>query len=172
MQLLKTIREFDVHPDAPETHIDEYSERHAARAIVLDDEGRVALLRVNKYSYHKLPGGGVEADEDMRQALKRELREEIGCEAEVMAEVGEIIEYRDQWSLRQTSDCYLARKVGEQVSPDFDEGELADDFEMLWVDSIDEAIQLLEGDTPTNYDGDFIHVRDLILLRAAKELIK
>ncbi len=171
MKLLKTIREQDIHPDTPEAHITEYKERHAARAIVLDDESRVALLRVNKYSYHKLPGGGVEAGEDMRQALKRELREEIGCEAEVIAEVGEIIEYRDEWSLRQTSDCYLARKVGTQLSSDFDEGELADDFEMLWVDSIDEAIQLLENDEPTNYDGDFIKVRDLILLREAKELI-
>lgn len=172
MQLLKTIQESDIHPDTSEIHTGKYKDRQAARAVVIDEQGRVALLLVNKYSYHKLPGGGVEGGEDMMMALKRELREEIGCEAEVTTEIGEIIEYRDEWSLRQVSDCYLAKKVGEQVSSDFDEGELASNFEMLWAENIDEAIQLLEKDAPKNYDGDFIKVRDLILLRAAKELVQ
>jgi 8-oxo-dGTP diphosphatase len=60
-------------------------------AVILQD-GRV-LLTQRKSGTHlagawEFPGGKVEPDEDPRDALARELREEIGVEAEV----GEIVE--------------------------------------------------------------------------------
>jgi 8-oxo-dGTP diphosphatase len=61
-------------------------------AAVLIERGRV-LLTQRKSGTHlagawELPGGKVEAGEDPREALRRELREEVGIEARV----GEVVE--------------------------------------------------------------------------------
>jgi 8-oxo-dGTP diphosphatase len=167
MQNLLTIHEQDIVPDAPVIDTSNFRKREAARAIVSDSAGKVALLRVGLYDYHKLPGGGIDEGEDIPTALERELLEEIGCKAEVTGEIGEIVEYRNQFELVQTSYCFMATQVGEKGQPDFTEKELGEQFSIVWADNIDGAISLLEHDEPTNYEGKFIKVRDLALLKAA-----
>jgi len=171
MKLLLTIHESDVYPDKENISSKGFKERSAARAVVLNDKNQIALLKANTYNYHKLPGGGVESGEGMQLTLKRELLEEIGCAANVIAEVGEVIEYRDKWGLKQTSHCYLAKQVGEQQASSFTQSEIDEGFEIIWADNIDLAIELLNHDQPQFYDGLFIQRRDIILLQAAKELL-
>lgn len=171
MKTLLTLRESDVISGANNIEPVGFTERQAARAVLFNEVGQIALLHASKHHYHKLPGGGVDADEDMQQALQRELMEEVGCRAEVLAEIGEVVEYRDQWQLKQVSHCYLAKLVGGQGSPNFTEEEIADGFEIVWADDIDEAIKLVEQSRPANYDGWFIQPRDLALLKAAKNLL-
>ncbi|MEV6417705.1 GNAT family N-acetyltransferase [Kribbella sp. NPDC051718] len=68
--------EYEVELPAP-------SLRPAARAVVLDPEDRILLLRFEFADGHAVwapPGGGVEAGESLPQALARELAEEIGIE--------------------------------------------------------------------------------------------
>ena len=50
------------------------------RALVIDDRGRVFLIKHSYVSGWHLPGGGVEPGETMRQALTRELMEEGNIE--------------------------------------------------------------------------------------------
>ena len=93
MKTLKTIYDTDVGYNNPEPK--EYKLRNAARAVIFDTDKKVALLHATKKSYHKLPGGGIEDGEDMQAALKRELLEEIGCEANNLRDLGIIEEYRN-----------------------------------------------------------------------------
>lgn len=171
MKHLLTIHESDICPEKENLNYEGFKLRHAARAVVLNDKGEVALLKANTYNYHKLPGGGVELGEDMELALQRELLEEIGCQATITAEVGEIIEYRDKWRMKQISHCYIGIQTGELQAPSFTQSEIDEGFEMVWVDSIETAITLLQQDNPKNYDGLFIQRRDIHLLQMARRLL-
>lgn len=158
-------------PESPVVDTSTFRKRDAARAVLLDDQGRVYLLNVSKHGYHKLPGGGIDDGEDIQQGLERELMEEVGCKAEVTVELGTVIEYRDydDGGLEQTSYCYLAKQVGQQVESALEEGELAEEMFEVKVKSIDDAITLLSQDKPDNLEGKFIQKRDLAFLKSAKE---
>lgn len=54
--------------------------RQAARAVVVDPQQRVLLVRFafGDHVVWATPGGGLEADEDAADALRRELAEEVG----------------------------------------------------------------------------------------------
>src|SRR5919112_966551 len=57
-------------------------------SAILQWQGRVLLCRQEKpgKEYWLLPGGGVDAGETIIEALRRELREEVGVEADVQFE--------------------------------------------------------------------------------------
>jgi 8-oxo-dGTP diphosphatase len=68
-----------------------YRPRPSAYAVVLDEAGRVAL--VEEDGEWLLPGGGIEGTESPEQAVVREVREECGCGARVLALLGEAFEF-------------------------------------------------------------------------------
>ncbi len=51
--------------------------RPSARAIIIKD-GKIAMVHSKKYNYYKFPGGGIESDENIEEALIREVLEETG----------------------------------------------------------------------------------------------
>jgi 8-oxo-dGTP diphosphatase len=145
-----------------------FAMRDAARAIVVDSEGQVALLHVSNKGYYKLPGGGIEDGEDKIEALRRECREEVGCEISDITEIGFIVEYRKSYNLKQTSYCYLAKLKGEKGTPNFTEAELAGGFEEVWL-PFDEVQKKMAESTSLDLEGSqFIVPRDTIFLREAK----
>ncbi|MFH1712177.1 MAG: NUDIX domain-containing protein [Patescibacteria group bacterium] len=165
MELLKEIKDKE-YPEDRST----LEPRKAARAILFDENNLIPVLFVSKHNYHKLPGGGIDEGEDQIQALKREAKEEAGCEIEITGEVGKIIEYRSEWNQLQTSYCYLG-KVISKGEPDFTEKEIAKGFQLVWL-TLDEAIDKIKNDQPAGYEGSFIQKRDIIFLKTAKEIKK
>ncbi len=167
MKLLATL-----NPEyASDKEADGFKRREAARAIVFDADGKIALLNVAKKGYHKLPGGGVEAGEGVVDALMRECREEIGCQIAIIDALGEIVEYRKMFKIKQTSFCYLAKVVGPKGEPMFMPDELADGFEVQWV-PFAVAKQLLMLDRPDDQGAVLYMIpREKIMLEAAKHAL-
>lgn len=161
-----------INPEnASEDEVKNYKTREAGRAVVVDESGMFALLHVAKESYYKLPGGGIEENEDKITALNRECLEEIGCEIEVLGEVGSIVEYRKIFNLKQTSYCYLAKVKGEKGKPDFTDDEKENGFEQVWLPYA-EALKAMKESKATNIEGSkYIVPRDTILLEEAKLLL-
>lgn len=53
---------------------------HIAAAVIMDDKGRLLLVRKRGTVYFMQPGGKIEPGENARSALIRELREELNLE--------------------------------------------------------------------------------------------
>ena len=164
MKLLKTISNNDLNLPVEVEKDSKVHLREAARAVVLDDKYNIAILFVSKQDYHKLPGGGLEEDESISQALDREILEETGCHIKVMSEIGEIEEHRENYLLTQKSYCFSAKLMGEKGKPGFMDDEIEDGFVLKWVE-LKTAIELLKQDKPKDYQGHFIQVRDLKFLQ-------
>ena len=171
MKTLLTINQQGIILDSPKQDSLSFRKREAARAVLLDSNDQVYLLNVSNHDYHKLPGGGIDEGESIEKALMRELMEEVGCKAEIIKELGIVIEYRDfeNGGLIQTSYCFLARQVGEQTESSLEEGELDEGMYEVKAKNIEEAINLLQNDKPDNLEGKFIQKRDIAFLKAAIE---
>ncbi|MEK7564351.1 MAG: NUDIX domain-containing protein [Patescibacteria group bacterium] len=170
MKLLKLINPENVS----EEEVKSYPVREAVRAIVVDEDGKIALLHVTEKNYYKLPGGGIEKGEEKIIALKRECLEEIGCDVEVINEIGIIVEYRkllNPRNLKQTSYCYLAKIKGEKGIPEFTESEKRNGFEGIWL-TYDEALKALTESQALNNEGKYYIVpRDRAFLEEADNLV-
>lgn len=161
-----------INPEkVPQNEILTYPLREAVRAVVVDKESNIALLHVKKDHYYKLPGGGIEDDEDHESALRRECLEEIGSEIEVINEIGLIIEYRKIFTLKQVSYCYLATLKGEKGIPNFTEKEKENGFEQIWI-PYEQALEVLSKNIAIDLEGkEYIVPRDTILLKEAEAFL-
>lgn len=139
-----------------------FEQRLAARAIVEDGEGKIALLHVANHGYYKLPGGGIDEGEAIVDALHRECLEEIGCAIGDITELGIIDEYRKEKHFHQTSYCYAAKVAGEKGKPQFTESELERGCEAVWVDKA-QTLGLLSQEASGHQGSflNFIKMRDM-----------
>ncbi len=169
MKILLEISDKEIINGLTERFDKPYVLRKAARAVVFNGKNEIAFQFVSKYNYYKLPGGGVDQEETILEALKREIREETGCEdIKVIDEIGIIIEYRNKFDILQISYCYLAKTLGKIDSPEYDKEEIEEGLESLWV-PMDKAINLLRNSNPDDYQGKFIVKRDLAFLEELKK---
>jgi 8-oxo-dGTP diphosphatase len=143
--------------------------RPAARAVLVDEDGGVYLIRSHTEGYYKLPGGGVEADETLEIALAREVLEETGHLPEIIAPIGQVIQYRHDESFRQDSYAYLARTLGQIQAPELTADEAAAGYQVVRLPSLTAAITALE-DLRHNPDWHSMLNRELAILRAAQTL--
>jgi len=170
MKILKTIRHKDFGFDV--LQVEKYTERNAVRGIIFDKDRNIAFLRSKDRLFGMIPGGGVEEGEQVIDALRREMKEEIGCEISNIRELGIIEEFLDKLSLHQLSYCFIAEVKGEKGEPSLTEDELSVNYETLWF-SFDDAISFSrkELETTLSYRGRFVCERDIFCLNKLKEII-
>ncbi|WP_256974948.1 NUDIX hydrolase [Paenibacillus amylolyticus] len=107
MQLLRRITDSDFIGGAPEFM--ETTTRYASRGLLVDDRLNVAMMYMSKINLYKLPGGGIDEGEEIRDAFLREIKEESGYEAEIIHELGYIEEHKNKNNFMQHSYCFVAK---------------------------------------------------------------
>ena len=99
MELLYSLID-DQYPDNGYNHT-----RPIVRAILYNNQRQIALIHVlcddifGHRDYLETPGGGVEDGEELISALKRELREELNVEVEIIKELGVYDKLYKTWRL-------------------------------------------------------------------------
>ena len=97
----------------PLTTIDH--DRMIARAIVVDDEGYFYFVRANrdddfgKATLIETAGGGVEVGEDLDTAIRRELKEELGADVEVLCKIGVVSDYYNLIHRHNINNYFLCK---------------------------------------------------------------
>ena len=93
--------------------------RRTARVLVFDGGGRVLLIRFvvarveGDFVFWLTPGGEIEAGETELEAARRELREELGLEVEVVGPVySEANRFEHQGEMRDNLDYYFVARCG------------------------------------------------------------
>ncbi len=164
---MKKIGELNLESLTQEEYKD-FRNREAVRAIVVDEDGKVALVHVGRDNYYKIPGGGIDKGEDKIEALKRECMEEAGVHIkENPIELGYIFEAKRSWEMTQKSYCYIAEVEGEKKEPEYTSAEQRQDFSFQWI-SVDEAIELMKSNIPDDIALQYMARRDLMFMEAYK----
>ena len=149
--------------------------RRVVRAIVFDDEGYFYFVRAERDDDFgrarviETAGGGVEGDEELEVAIRRELREELGAEVEVICKIGVVSDYYNLIHRHNINNYYLCRVIS------FGERHLTEDEENRWKlstlkISYEEAISEYEENNNSRL-GRLIRQRELPILLRAKEII-
>ena len=169
MKLLREISDEDFFQKFKHNSGINHKVRVASRTFLFNDNDEIALLYVSKKGYHKLPGGGVEEGETIKQALKREVLEEAGCDIEIMGELGKIIEERQKHKLIQISYCFVSKVKKNYGKPTFTKKEKSEGFQLKWL-KIKKAISLIKKDDTSTYMSKCVNARLKIYLHEVKRL--
>ena len=121
--------------------------RPSARAIILNGD-KIALVYATNEKYYKFPGGGIHDDEDKKQALIREVKEETGLKVipESITEYGSVLRRQksdkdEDTVFEQENYYYLCQTEDVPGSQNLDEYEKEAGFRLVYAD-IGEAIKV------------------------------
>ena len=149
-------------------------DRRIVRAIVFDDAGNFYFVRAErdddfgKATLIETAGGGVEADEDPYSAIKRELKEELGAEVEIICKIGVVSDYYNLIHRHNLNNYYLCRAISfgdKNLTKDE-----TDDFHLSTLKlTYNEAVAEYEKRRKTKL-GRLIANRELPVLKKAREI--
>lgn len=163
MELIKEISDRDLSIESALKSDIRYRLRKASRALIFQ-ENKIAVLNARGLHLHKLPGGGIEENESIGQALTREILEETGCKINQIREIGITIEYRNEIELIQVSYVFTGNVIDNSREPVFTQKERDEGFLLEWM-TVNEAVRLMKiQDKPNSYAGKFIRARDTAIL--------
>ena len=138
--------------------------RITARAILKNNRDMYAVMHSEKFSLYSLPGGGVEPDENIKDAIKREIWEETGCNIADIQELGCIEENRAHCDYTQIDYYYLVTTNDETLCPHMTDNELRNGTSVLWLNAQDMYQRIATPQHTTN-QRKFLQARDVAALQ-------
>jgi len=162
MRLLADLTDMTILGQAGLSHA---SPRLTARAVVVRQDGKIAVMYAEAFGLYSLPGGGVEPGETPEEALIREVAEETGCVCERISELGLIRENRAQADYTQHSYYYVVHTQGPTQAVQLTAAEARHRTTLQWH-STREAWRLIASPEHSTYQRKFLQARDMAALRA------
>ena len=151
-------------------------DRQIVRAIVVDDAGNYYFVRARRdedfgrATLIETSGGGMEPGEEPRTAIRRELREELGAEVEILCPLGLVSDYYNLIRRHNLNRYFLCRALffGEKH---LNRDEI-EDFHLATLKlTFEEALREYELRACTPI-GRLIAARELPILRRAAEVLR
>lgn len=171
---MKQLFEMDLHDYEENATV---FRRPSARAIILREDGWIALVYSEKEHYYKFPGGGIHDDEDKKDALIREVKEEVGLTVipETIREFGSVMRRQKSNVSEHTIfeqenfyyTCQVKKEVGEQ---NLDEYEAEAGFKLRFA-TLEEAIQTNLDYTSEDYFDYIMIQREAKVLQCIRESV-
>ena len=144
--------------------------RSGARGVILDNQGRVAVLFMANIEIYKLIGGGIKDGETPEKAFKREALEESGCEIKIDRELGLIREEKSQDAFVQDSYVFVAHVAKNTGQLHLTEKERSRGSEVVWL-TPEDALAKIEGNLEDPHtSGDDLYQLRFVLKRDAEIL--
>lgn len=158
----------------PKTNIDH--DRQIVRAIIVDEQENYYFVKVHRDDIfgtgtfiETSGGGGGEPGEDLITALKRELKEELGANVNILCKIGTVSDYYNLIHRHNINNCFLC-KIDSFGEKHLTQAEI-DDFHLSTLKlTYEEAVAEYGKQTDTKL-GQLITNRELPILKHAKELI-
>ena len=150
-------------------------DRLIARAVVFDADGYFYFVRAErdddfgKAILIETSGGGVEKNEELTDAIKRELHEEIGADVDILCRIGIVNDYYNLIHRHNINNYFLCRvkSFGENCLT----REESEEFHLSLLKlSFEEAAEEYQNRSCTPI-GKLICARELPVLMRAKELL-
>ena len=150
-------------------------DRNIVRAIVTDHDGMFYFVRqerdddFGKATLIETAGGGVENGEDLVTSLKRELKEELGADVDILCKIGVVSDYYNLIHRHNINNYYLCkvRSFGKRHLTHAEE----ESFHLSTLKlSYKEAIEEYQRRSNTKL-GRLIANRELPILHKAKEML-
>ena len=150
-------------------------DRLIVRAIVTDDEGYYYFVRAKrdddfgKATLIETAGGGVENGEGFSVAVRRELKEELGVDVEILCKIGTVSDYYNLIHRHNINHYYLCKIKS------FGEKNLTrDEIESFYLSTLklryDEAVSEY-GKCSYSKLGRLIANREIPVLKRAREIL-
>ncbi len=174
-EILLVTRDKDIFPDAPDVPNIVWKDRPTGKVVLFNENGEIALIANKVNNFFLLPGGGIEANESILEGIRRECREETGCEIEIQDALGVTEDFRSRDSKHCISYGYTAKAISYST-PNLTESEIDIGAYVKWL-PLSEAIEQLRlqeekvraGEVKF-YNTCFNTIRDFLFIRRAQEL--
>ena len=116
--------------------------RLGARGIVIREDGKIAIFNKSNKNEYKLPGGGIEEDENPEEAFKREVLEETGCKVEIIKELGTTEEYKSLDNFKQISYVFVGKVLEDTKQLNVTQKEKDEGARLVW-ETLENALKVV-----------------------------
>lgn len=162
MELIKRITDQDI---LGTDGLSDAKPRFTARAILKNKQDCIAVMYASDFRLHSLLGGGIEPNEDILHALKREIMEETGCLCDSITPLVYVEENRAHQDYVTISYYFIVETDSLEFHPALTDDEKKHGTSVAWY-SLEDAYHCIADIIHPTTQRKFIQARDKSALDA------